>query len=174
MNHQPFEDWLLDDEPLTIQQELELQIHLRGCTACAAMADSNLALHSVRRLEPAPGFTDRFAARLAGWRKAQLRRQAFGTIVLVVASLASLYALVGPAILDAARSPVIWLRNIAVYVVALVTFLSVLGQVGSILLRNLPSLIPPAGWFAMLAAGGVLGALWITLMRRLARAPQGV
>ena len=173
MNHQPFEDWLLDDESLTVQQERELQIHLRSCTACTAIADSNLALHSVRLVSPAPGFADRFQPRLAAWRRAQLRRQAFGSIVLVVAVLALLYTLAGPTILEAVRSPVVWLREITTYLVTVLTLVSVFGQVGSILLRNLPDLIPPAVWFAMLAAGSVLAALWITLMRRLARAPQG-
>ncbi|MFH1185704.1 MAG: hypothetical protein V1755_11815 [Chloroflexota bacterium] len=174
MNHQPFENWLLDDEPLTIQQERELQMHLRGCTACAGIADSNLALHSRRLVTPPPGFTDRFRPRLADWRREQLRRQALGTIVLVVAGLALLYALAWPAILDAMRSPAAWLGLITAYLVGMFTFLSVFAQVGSILLRNLPDIVPPAAWFAMFVAGCVLGSLWIVTMRRLARAPQGV
>jgi hypothetical protein len=174
MNHQPFEDWLLEDEPRTVQQERELQIHLHSCTTCAAIADSNLALHSRRLVAPAPGFTERFRPRLSAWRREQLRRQALGTIVLVVAGLAFLYALAGPSMQEAIRSPAAWLRDITVYLVALFTFLSVFGQVGGILLRNLPGLVPPAAWFAIFVAGCILGILWIVTMRRLAGAPQGV
>ncbi len=46
MNHQPFENWLLDEEPLTAQQQRDLQNHLRDCTICSGLADSNLALHT--------------------------------------------------------------------------------------------------------------------------------
>ena len=174
MNHQPCENWLLDDDALTTQQERGLQMHLRGCSACASIADSNLALHSRRLVTPPPGFTDRFRPRLAEWRREQLRRQALGTIVLVVAGLALLYALAWPAMLDAVRSPAAWLGLIAAYLVGMLTFLSVFAQVGNILLRNLPGIVPAAAWFAMFIAVCVLGSLWIVTMRRLARPPQGV
>lgn len=39
MDHRPFEDWLLYDEPLTSVQKSELQAHLRSCTSCAAIAN---------------------------------------------------------------------------------------------------------------------------------------
>jgi hypothetical protein len=174
MNHQPFEDWLLEDEHLSVQQERELQIHIRSCTSCAAIADSNLALHSRRLIAPAPGFSARFQPRLVAWRQEQLRRQALGTIILVLAGIALLYTLAGPAMLEAVRSPAAWFREITVYIVALLTFARVLGQVGGVLLRNLPDLMPAAGWWAMLTGACVLATLWIFTIRRLARAPQGV
>ena len=46
MNYLPFEDWLLEDQHLTSDQEHELQSHLRVCASCAAIAELNLALHS--------------------------------------------------------------------------------------------------------------------------------
>ena len=55
MNHQPFENWLLDEEPLTSQQQRDLQNHLRGCTSCSGIADSNLALHTTHMAVPAAG-----------------------------------------------------------------------------------------------------------------------
>lgn len=173
MNHQPFEEWLLDDVPLTIQQERDLQVHLRSCTTCAAIANSNLALRSKRLIAPMPGFTDRFRPRLAAWRRQQLRRQAVGTIILVLAGLALLYGLSGPAMLSAVRSPAQWLMDVTAQLLALLTFLSVLGRVAGVLLRDLPGLAPPAVWLVVVIVACGLAALWITTMRRLARAPQG-
>jgi hypothetical protein len=174
MNHQPFEDWLLDDQPLTLQQERELQIHLRSCTTCTGIANSNLALHSRRLIAPPPGFTGRFRPRLVVWRREQLTRQALGTIVLVAAGLALLYTIAGPAMLEAIQSPAAWLKEITEYVVALIAFLSVLGHVGSVLSRALPSVLPLSLRFIILIGGCALGALWIATMRRLAAASQGV
>jgi hypothetical protein len=174
MNHQPFENWLLDEEPLTPQQQRDLHKHLRGCTACSGIADSNLALHTTHIATPAPGFTDRFQPRLASWRREQIRRQAIGTIILVLIGVGLLYALAGPAMLEAIRSPAAWLGQVTSYAVEVLAVLSVLSHVGGILLRHVPAILPPGFWTAMLLAGGVLGATWFVTMRRLARAPQGV
>ena len=48
MNHRPFEDWLLEDQRLTSDEERELQAHLRVCTSCAAIAEfeSGTAFHT--------------------------------------------------------------------------------------------------------------------------------
>jgi len=174
MNHQPFEDWLLDDESLTIQQQRELDLHLRSCTSCAAIAASNLALHTRQLASPRPGFTERFQPRLVAWQKRQQRQQAIGTIVLVAAGLALLYAVAGPAMLEAAQSPAAWMRNVTVYVLSLFTMASVAGQVGAVLLRSLWGLIPPGAWWALGVCGFGLGLVWVVLMRRRLQAPQGV
>jgi anti-sigma factor RsiW len=54
MKHRPFEDWLLDDQPLDPTQKRELNAHLRACNACRAIAESNLALRSARVVAAAP------------------------------------------------------------------------------------------------------------------------
>jgi hypothetical protein len=174
MNHQPFENWLLDEEPLTSQQQRELQSHLRACTTCSGIAGSNLALHSTHMTTPAPGFTARFLPRLAAFRRQQLRRQAIGTIILVLVGVGLLYALAGPAMLEAARSPAAWFGEVTSYAIQMLAIASVIAQVGGILLRHAPSILPPSTWPAMVLAGGVLTAFWIATMRRIARAPQGV
>ena len=84
MNHRPFEDWLLDEQPLTPEQKRDLQSHLRLCTSCSAIAESNLAIHTTQMVSPAPGFTDRFKARLVRRRSEQKWRQIVGTLVLVL------------------------------------------------------------------------------------------
>ena len=173
MNHQPFEDWLLDDEPLTAQQERELHHHMHACASCAAIANANLALHSKHLMEPAPGFSSRFQPRLAQWRRGQVRRQAVGTFVLVSAGLGSLYVLAGPAMVQAARSPAVWLREVTALVVSVLTLISVVEQLASILLRNLGALIPMGMWWAILAGGCGLVTIWVLVMRRSVRAPQG-
>jgi predicted small integral membrane protein len=174
MNHQPFDDWLLEDENLTVQQKRELEVHLRSCTSCSAIAASNLALRTKHLAMPQPGFTERFRPRLAAWKKEQLRRQAIGTIVLVAAGLALLYAVAGPAMVEAARSPAAWMRDVTVYVLSLFTLASVAGQVGSVVLRSVVGLIPPGAWWAATAGGFGLAVMCTVVMRRSFRAPQGV
>lgn len=174
MNHQPFEDWLLDDEPLTPRQARELQGHLRTCTYCASIAESNLALHATHMMAPPSGFTDRFTIRLLQWRRQQRWHQIVGTLVLVIGGLALFYWLAGPLIQEALRSPAAWITSAAAYLVFLLTSFRVLSEVSVILLRDLPRFIPPIGWFVVILLGSGLGLTWIYTMRRLSHVPQGV
>ena len=174
MNHRPFEDWLLEDQALTSHQEHELQAHLRTCASCSAIAESNLALHTVRWIEPPGGFTERFGLRLATWQRRQRWHQIVGTLVLVMGGLALLYAIAGPALQRALQAPADWITVATVYVVFLIGCLQVLHEVGGILLRALPVFITPAGWLVLVFGGAVFTLVWAMSMRRLARAPRGV
>jgi hypothetical protein len=75
MNHQPFEDWLLNDQPLTPIEKRDLDAHIRTCKYCAVLAQSSLELRSVRMVSPMPGFAGRFQKRLAARRIADRRRR---------------------------------------------------------------------------------------------------
>jgi hypothetical protein len=174
MNHRPFEDWLLDDQLLNPQQKRELQAHVRSCVSCAAIAESNLALHSAQRVEPAAGFADRFQVRLEKRRREQRWRQVIGTLVLVIGGLALVYWLAGPFLMEIFRSPAGWISAGISYLLFILTSVQVAGEATSILLRVLPGFISPAGWLALVLGTAGLGSLWTLSMWRVARAPQGV
>ncbi len=173
MNHRPFEDWLLDDQPLTPQQARDLQAQVRSCASCAAIAESNLALHVTRRVGPAAGFTDRFRVRLAKRRTEQRWRQVIGTLILVLGGLGLLYWLAGPVVQDLLRSPASWITAGVGYFLFILTSLQVLSEATAILLRVLPSFISPTGWLGLTLSTAGLGFLWTVSIRRVARAPQG-
>ncbi len=174
MNHRPFEDWLLDDETLTPQQTRELQAHVRDCASCSAIAESNLALHSTRLVSPAPGFADRFRVRLEKRRREQRWRQVIGTLVLVLGGVGLVYWLAGPFILAAFASPASWITVGVGYFIFIVTSLQAVGEVSVILLRVVPTFVPPVGWVILTAGVAGLGYLWTISIRRVARIPQGV
>ncbi len=174
MNHRPFEDWLLDDQPLSPQQKSDLQAHIRSCTSCASIAESNLALHATRRVGPAAGFADRFRTRLEKRRREQTWRQVAGTLVLVLGGFTLVYWLAGPIIQQALQSPATWLTAVVGYFLFVLTSLRVLSEAGAILLRVLPTFITPAGWIGLTLGAAGLGFLWTVSIWRVARAPQGV
>ena len=174
MNHRPFEDWLLDDQPLNPQQTRDLQAHVRNCSSCAAIAESNLALHATRRVGPADGFTARFRVRLEKRRAEQRWRQVIGTLVLVMGGLGLIYWVSGPLILQALQSPASWITAGINYFLFVLTSLQVLSEATAILLRVLPSFISPAGWLALIVGTAGLGFVWTVSILRVARAPQGV
>ncbi|MCL4530604.1 MAG: zf-HC2 domain-containing protein [Chloroflexi bacterium] len=174
MNHRPFEDWLLDDQPLTLEQERELQAHLRSCPACSAIAESNLALHSVRTVSPAAGFTERFQTRLVQRRQEQRWRQIIGTLILVLGGLALLAWLAGPAIQEVLQSPAQWLTTAVSYFLFILTSIQALSEAGSVLMRVIPNFISPADWLGMFLMIVVIGGLWVVSIWRVTRVPQGV
>src|SRR5215210_4421448 len=81
MKHQPFEDWLLNDKLIDPKQKLELDAHLRICSYCSALAETGKALHTVKKVSPAAGFSARFQARLAAQRVAERRRRLGGAVL---------------------------------------------------------------------------------------------
>ncbi len=174
MNHRPFEDWLLEDEHLTAQQERDLQMHLRGCTSCSAIAGANLALHLARPAIPADGFTVRFGMRLAEWRRQQRWRQILGTIVLVFGGLTLLYWLTGSVLLTALRSPSGWITAAVGYFVFFLASAHLVTEVSIILLDALQNLIPPGGWLVLSLVFAGLGVVWTVSLRRFTQRSEGV
>ena len=174
MNHRPFEDWLLEDQHLTSDQERELQAHLRTCTSCSAVAESNLALHSTRMISPAEGFVSRFETRLAENRKAMRIRQVIGTTIFVLAGLAFLYWLASPFIQEVMRSPADWITNVVGYFLFIVISVQALGEVSHVFLHLLSDFVSPLGWLVILFLVSGLGSLEVVSIWRFTRTPQGV
>ena len=157
-----------------LQQKRELQAHVRSCTSCAAIAESNLALHSTHRVAPAVGFADRFRVRLERRRREQSWRQVVGTLVLVLGGFGLVYWLASPLILEAFQSPAAWLTAAVGYFLFVLTSLRVLSEASAILLQVLPAFITPVGWIGLTLGAAGLGLLWTVSIWRVARAPQGV
>lgn len=78
MSHQPYEAYLIRREPLSSEQQHELNCHLNECETCSTLAGALVNLEDVfinsRTPEPAPGFTQRWQARLAGYRQKRQNR----------------------------------------------------------------------------------------------------
>jgi hypothetical protein len=174
MDHRPFEDWLLADEPLTPRQKRELQAHLRTCNTCAALAEVDLALNSVKAAAPAEGFTARFHVRLAAQKKALRMRNLWGFLLLSLSVVSIALWLSWPVLKAVLRSPVNLLASWLSYLVSLWASLQAMGSISSVLLRIGPGFIPAYVWLAVLLAGGGWSLLWIFSLKKFAKYPRGV
>lgn len=174
MNHRPFEDWLLDDQPLDPTQKRELDAHLRTCETCRAIAESNLALRSARLVAPAPGFSARWQERLVLARRAQRRRTLLGTLFFSIGGLLLLAILAGPMLISVIGSPADWISAIVMGALFAYTTTMAVAEAGSVLLRVLPAFVPPFMWLVLLSTLSGLGLLWSVSIWRLVRKPQGV
>jgi hypothetical protein len=174
MDHRPFEDWLMDNQPLTIDQKRELNTHLKGCSSCTALAEVNLALKSAKLVEPDQGFIDRFQIRLAEKKKTLRIRNTWGFILLSL-SVAGLFLwLFLPILQELVQSPV----NLAVtWISSLVSFwasLQAILRAGMVLIKVVPGFVPAYIWAVILFAAGAWSFVWVASLIKFTKVTQGV
>lgn len=172
MDHRPYEDWLLDDERLTPEQERDLRLHLRNCPECGALARTNLALRSAPVTAPPKDFTLRFQTRLARERQTQRRRSLVGLFLLILVGTAGLYWLISPYLTYLALPPAklvsLWISNL----LYLALTARAVGMLGNTLLGVLISLVPAYVWALTLATLGGVGGLSLVSFRRVGKFAQ--
>ena len=174
MNHQPFEEWLLNEKLISPKERLDLDAHLRICSYCSALAETGKALRTVKRVAPAAGFSTRFQARLAMQKAADRRRKRWGTILFTFGGLVMLMWLVGPYLTSFFAAPATWIAALVEWAVFLFTTLQAVTQVGSVLLRMLPGFLSPFGFMVLVSAFAGIGLLWSVSIWRFVRVPRGV
>jgi hypothetical protein len=174
MNHQPFEIWLLEEQPITPEQKRELQSHLKICKYCTALYETGAVLQSKQTASPAPGFTIRFKKRLAAQRAVERRYKFWGLIVLILGGMALLFGLAGSTLLSIVNSPAEWLTLGIGYLLFIITSLQAFTEFGLVLLRVVPGFIPPLGWMVIVSAIAGLSLLWTISIWRFTRLPRGV
>jgi hypothetical protein len=176
MNHQPFEDWLLNEKLIDPKQKLDLDAHLRVCSYCSALAETGRALRSVKRVSPAAGFTERFQARLAARKVAERRRRLWGALLFTFGGLVMLMWIAGPYLSSFFASPAASITSLIEWGVFLITTLQAVAQAGSVMLRVMPSFLTPFGFMVLVSAFAGFGLLWTVSIWRFARGdvPRGV
>ena len=176
MNHQPFEDWLLNDKLIDPKQKLELDAHLRVCSYCSALAETGRALRSVRITSPSAGFTARFQARLAARKVAERRRRLWGGVLFTFGGLVMLMWFAGPYLAAFFASPATSIASLIEWGVFLITTLQAIVEAGSVILRIMPSFLSPFGMMVLASALAGMGLLWTVSIWRFTRqgVPRGV
>ena len=173
MNHQPFEDWLLNDKNLTPAERRELDLHLRTCLHCTALSATGLALRSASVVPPAPGFTVRFQKRLAAQKIAERRRRLWGTIVLLISGAGVAGWFTAPYLMAFANAPVEWVTTGIGYFLFIVSALHAFTEIMGVLLKIAPDFIPPYVWMVVVSTLAGLSLLWTISIWRFSRTPQG-
>ncbi len=174
MNHQPFENWIFEEE-LTPIQEQELEAHLSLCPDCARLRQDlhsvEACFKSVAMVSPKPGFTQRwqndFARRLALQQKRMVRRllfflgsAAFGTLLLltVVLFLSTSPARILSSILEVVGNIIVQMGALEAFVWNFV--------------RSQPAILTITSWIIGTSALAVVVSVWLFSMWRIAA--QGV
>ncbi len=175
MNHQPFEEWLLADEPPAGEQAIELREHLRECPRCRELEANWACVHKLfqdsEQIAPAPGFTARWQTRLQAQQQQALNRkrhsQPWILFALNFLIAAALLVLLGVQIWRTIDSPA-QLLLVKAFLISLILTVVDTGQ--DILTASLEvaARYPVILWVFLLGMSGFLGSLWITVGRQIA------
>ena len=174
MNHRPFEDWLLNEPPITPDQKRELDAHMRSCAYCAALSETGMVLRSVKKASPSAGFTMRFQSQLLARKLVDRRRRFWGAILFTLGGFALLLWLTMPYLTRFFASPATWISALVQWGVFLLTTLQAVAQAGSVLLNVVPGFLPPFAWMVLVSAFAGISLLWSVSIWRFSRVPQGV
>ncbi len=169
MSHQPFENWILDEEPLTPENRRELHAHLEGCAQCQRLKSrwqaAHMELRAHRMAAPVPGFTQRWQAGLAERRVREQRRQAWRIFGILLACAMGVSLLMGIYTLSFS-SPTDWL------VAVIRVFASARDTIGWIVsaalgwLHKTPLAVNFALWIYLTVCLSLLALVWVWILWR--------
>jgi hypothetical protein len=172
MNHQPYLDWIFeDDRLLSAQQTMALHEHLETCENCRTLAgsfkDLETALNKSELLSPEPGFSTRWQVRLQDNRNRAHRRQLITLLSLVLGGL----FLLGGALVWMAwpwlRSPNLLFWTWIYQLFTIYTYADALQDLASPILNLSGGIFPWIAWVFSLGLLSELAVLWVVSFRLL-------
>jgi hypothetical protein len=158
------------------EQQRELELHLRNCSYCSALAETGKLLKTAKMAAPAAGFTTRFQARLAERKIADRRRRLLGSVLFTLGGVALLVWILAPYALSFFASPAIWISAVVGWLIYIGTTLVALMEAGFVILSVAPKFLPPFVWMVVFSTLAGVGLLWSVSIWRFAQrgVPQGV
>lgn len=180
MKHQPFETWLLNNDPLTPEQAQSLDEHLNSCESCQLLKTAWIGVENlfqdVPEIPPVAGFTNRWQARLKQENQAHLasrhRWQSWIVLILITNAVSVLAVLLGMQFFNTFDSLT---ELLLVWVYRLTSLLSVVNLFQNflaIMIRTVPGLLSPGGWAILASVVSAGSVIWVLSMAKLARIPR--
>ena len=161
MDHQHFEEYLLNDTPVPREEKVAFEAHLKVCPKCVALHEANRALQHAVMAEPAPGFASRFQARLEARRKAERRRYFLGGLILFLSAVGLGLWFILPILPAAIFSPAALLTSWAQALASSILLIQGIVDASSVITRVMAGFIPNEAWIFMFG----LFSLLVDLLR---------
>lgn len=169
MNHQYYEDLLFAQQPISSQDDAALQEHLQDCESCqilvSAWQEVESQLHRSAMLDPAPGFTDRWQARLARDGQRVQRRQSMLLLGFSVGGAALLLASLGVLLLPLADSPIVF---VVAWLSRLTQMVGLISSTGDVVGNLYQAVNGPVSVIWVIFGAGLvslMGVLWLVSYR---------
>lgn len=170
MNHLPFKEWLISEEPLTREQAQTLGEHLRDCNECnqtqVAWSEVRGLLQQKTQIMPAADFTQRWLDRMEARNARRQRRQlwiALGVgLILALITLVILSVQLSDLFQSPTRFLILWLAQFA----SLFVVLTSLQEYLVVIFKSMP-IIPILGLVLGIGVVSFLGVMWLAACQQL-------
>ncbi len=171
LNHQPYEEWLLSEATLSLEETRRLQEHLEACPACRelslALRGVEFALRSAGWVAAADGFARRWEKRLEAERRRRQQQQTHWMLAFSLGGTALLLGLTLWLVFPLIRQP---LPLLLTWVYRLMVTISLVNAVEEALTTLVPTLllaVPGLVWIGLAGLLTLLGVLWLATLQRL-------
>jgi hypothetical protein len=175
MSHQPYETWLVTDEPLDSQQQASLTEHLRDCRHCQQLKTGWGQVEGILKTRtfrhPTAGFTERWQARLRSLRVRDQKRMEYRSGVIFIGVTISLAILIATLMVVQVFTSYETATQFAVrgttYLISVIILFATLRQLVETIMILASSVIPPIGWLVLAFASGFVCIGWVESLRRI-------
>jgi hypothetical protein len=170
-NHQPFEDWLLSDNPLSEEQNLQLKEHLDTCETCCQLSTAWRSVEQqftqAVQMSPTAGFVERWQGVLAADLDRKFRQQTIITMAIFGLGTMTLFGLLFIFFFPVIQTPLPYLLTSLYRVTLLVASVSNLLSAVSKLLQKFISIAPPFVWVAVVVVLISSISIWLVSIQKL-------
>ena len=169
MDHRPYKDWLLGDDPLTPEQSTALDAHLSECAACRQLEDGwgnvQLLFEDIPAVNPPAGLINRWQQRLANETSRRQKQQAWLAVGLAGGVALSLLVILGFLLVDVLQAPSQLGLIVVTRLLTLVFYLDTAWEITSLFSEVSPS-ISIAGFALFSGLVSILIVLWLVVFRQ--------
>ncbi len=169
MSHQPFENWILDGESLSVEERRKLQAHVDTCAQCQRLSQRWGAVHLELRARPMaapyPGFTQRWREGLVERRAREQRRQAWRIFGALLAG-AVFILMVMAGYIAMTSSPTDWLQAIVRTADSTRNFMMLSVYYLQTWLSSTPLALNVALWVYLTVSLCILSLIWVLVLWR--------
>lgn len=180
MNHQPFEQLLLSEDPLTPEEKQLLDCHLDTCPQCRKLQQAwygvNDLFQEVPDVAPIEGFTHRWLERLETEKQLEqvirYRWQSVIILILFANVITVLIIFLGTQFFPAIESPMTLILSGIYRLLSTMALINTLQNISFTLLGSIISVVPVGIW-ALLGVG-LIGSIatWIVSIASLSVLPR--
>jgi len=173
MNHQLYENWLLNGDPLLPDEEQALRTHLASCASCqdldSAWRGVEHKLKYAQPIVPAAGFTARWMEKLALEQQRRRRRQSLVVLTLSLGAAGILAVAMINLTYPLLRVPGLVFWTYIYQLFSLSQWLNVLRDLGAAAIVSSRQELTLAPLWIIFLIGLVceVGVLWMISLRRL-------
>ena len=182
MNHQPFEEWLLSEDPLSPEEKQSLEVHLKNCEHCRELKSAwhgvNTLFMDIPDVKPEAGFVDRWSKRLEIEKQldkvVRHRWQSIILLSLFMNVITGFIILLGTQFFTTFDTPLSWVMAGMYRLISIVALVNAIQNVSIMLFRTIFEVVP-VGILALIGLG-LIGSIatWIVSLTSLSMLPRRI